>query len=187
VSVAAVNDAPTGTVTIIGNPVQNQTLTASNTLADVEGFSPIGANWEIGYEWLANGMTIAYGPTFMLGQAQVGKAISVRAGYMDSGNTREQVVSAAVVIVNVNEAPTGGVGILRAGWEITAASLVRKGDVLSATHNLADMDGMGPVSYQWLANGVVIAGATAVSLTMTQALLGKSLSVKASYIDGSGR
>ncbi|MBK7003297.1 MAG: hypothetical protein IPH35_26275 [Rhodoferax sp.] len=33
----AVNDAPSGTVTITGTAAQNQTLTASNTLADVDG------------------------------------------------------------------------------------------------------------------------------------------------------
>jgi hypothetical protein len=39
-AVSAVNDAPTGTVTISGTATQGQTLTASHTLADIDGLGP---------------------------------------------------------------------------------------------------------------------------------------------------
>src|SRR3989338_7950106 len=51
-AVVNVNDVPTGSVTINGTAAQNQTLTATNTLADIDG---LGA---IGYQWQANGSNI---------------------------------------------------------------------------------------------------------------------------------
>jgi hypothetical protein len=79
----AVNDAPTGAVVITGTPTQNQTLTASNTLADVDGLGTIT------YQWRAAGVVIAgaTSSTLVLGAAQVGKVISVSASYTDGGGT----------------------------------------------------------------------------------------------------
>ncbi|MFM6400330.1 MAG: hypothetical protein ACKPFF_26940, partial [Planktothrix sp.] len=41
-----VNDAPTGTVNITGTATQNQTLTATNTLADVDGLGTLNYQWQ---------------------------------------------------------------------------------------------------------------------------------------------
>jgi Ca2+-binding RTX toxin-like protein len=59
---------------------------------------------------------------------------------------------------------------------------------LRATNNLSDADGIpssgdGAIRYQWLADGVVISGANADALTLGQALVGKAISVRASYTD----
>ncbi|MGP5019964.1 hypothetical protein ACTXK7_20490, partial [Vreelandella alkaliphila] len=105
-SVANVNDAPTGDVIITGDAVEDQTLTASNTLADEDG---LGA---VTYQWLRDGtgITDATGETYTLTQADVGAAISVRASYTDDQGTAEAVTSAATEsVANVNDAPTGGV------------------------------------------------------------------------------
>ena len=46
-AVANVNDAPTGSVTIDDTtPTQDQTLTASNTLADADGLGAITYTWQ---------------------------------------------------------------------------------------------------------------------------------------------
>jgi Ca2+-binding RTX toxin-like protein len=45
---------------------------------------------------------------------------------------------------------------------------------------------MGTLSYQWFTEGQAIAGASQSSFTITQAQLGKALSVVASYTDGGG-
>src|SRR5437773_3883702 len=45
---------------------------------------------------------------------------------------------------------------------------------------------MGTVSYQWQANGSNIAGATGASLTLTEAQVGQTITVVASYTDGHG-
>jgi len=42
------------------------------------------------------------------------------------------------------------------------------------------------VQYQWYADGVLIEGATAASLSLTELHGNKKISVKASYIDGFG-
>ncbi len=45
---------------------------------------------------------------------------------------------------------------------------------------------MGPVSYQWLADGVEIEGATGDRLRLTEELVGQSIAVVARYTDGQG-
>ncbi len=92
------NTVPTGSVTISGTIAQGQILTATNTLADVDGLGTVS------YQWLADGEAIsgATASTFTLGQAQVGKTISVTASYTDSLGTFERVSSAATSTVLSN-------------------------------------------------------------------------------------
>ena len=91
VSVTEVNDLPTGIVKITGTPTQNQILTASNTLADVDGLGTIV------YQWQANGVSIvgANKPTYTLGQTEVGKTVTVKASYTDGYGHNESVLSPA--------------------------------------------------------------------------------------------
>ena len=91
----AVNDAPTGTVSITGTAAQDQTLTAGNTLADVDGLGTIG------YQWKAGGVAIvgATTSTLVLAAAQVGKSISVTASFTDGRGTAESASSAATASV----------------------------------------------------------------------------------------
>ena len=109
VSVANLNDAPTGTVTISGTLTQGQLLTAANTLVDADG---LGA---ITYTWYASGTVnpIGTGNTFTLLQAQVGKTISVVASYTDSQGTAEVVSSSATSLVSApaNQTLTGTANI----------------------------------------------------------------------------
>ena len=56
------------------------------------------------------------------------------------------------------------------------------GETLTATVN--DDDGVpANVQYQWLANGVAIAGATGSSYQLTAAEAGKTITVRATYTD----
>ncbi len=91
-SVANVNDAPTGSVSIAGTATQGQTLTASNTLADPDGLGTIS------YQWQSDGAAIsgATSATFTLTQAQVGHAVTVVASYTDGFSHAETVASASV-------------------------------------------------------------------------------------------
>ena len=77
----------------------------------------------------------------------------------------------------VNHAHTGSVGIDGAPMQ---------GQTLTATNTLTDADGMGTVSYQWLADGAAIGGGTGSTFTVAQAQVGKAISVAASYTDGHG-
>jgi hypothetical protein len=75
----------------LGLATQGQTLTASNTLADVDGLGSIS------YQWQADGIDIASATsnTFKLGATQVGKAITVVASYTDQLGAPETKISSA--------------------------------------------------------------------------------------------
>jgi hypothetical protein len=169
-----VNSSPTGSVTISGTPTQGQILTAANTLADVDGMGTVS------YQWRADGTNIsgATSTTFTLTQAQVGKAITVVGSYTDGFSTAESIASSATAAVaNVNDSPTGSV---------TISGTPTQGQILTAANTLADVDGMGTVSYQWRADGTNISGATSSTFTLTNAQVGKTISVVASYTDTLG-
>ncbi|MDP3512204.1 MAG: calcium-binding protein [Sulfuritalea sp.] len=174
VAVANVNDAPTGAVGVSGTATQGQTLTGSNTLADLDGLGTIS------YQWKADGIAIggATASTLVLAEAQVGKAISVSASYIDGHGTTESISSSAsTVVANINDAPTGTVGV---------GGTATQGQTLTATNTLDDLDGLGTISYQWKADGIAIGGATASTLVVAEAQVGKAISVSASYTDGHG-
>ena len=169
------NHAPTGLVTIAGTATQNQQLTASNTLADVDGLGTIS------YQWYAAGTPIAgaTASTLTLAEAQVGKAITVHANYTDGHGTAESVSSGSTAaVINVNDAPTGAVTI--------GGTATQYHQLDAVTSTLADADGLGIFSYQWYADHTAIAGATAGSLTLAAAQLGKVVTVAVNYTDGHG-
>ncbi len=172
--------APAGQVLITGSAAQGQTLVASNNLVDPDGSLSV-----LFYQWKANGVAIAgaTGSSFTLGQAQAGKAITVAAVYQDGKSAFGYVTSGATATVaNLNDQPTG---------EITISGQAEQGRTLTASHTLADLDGIpssgaNAIRYQWSADGVAIDAATGSSLKLSAALAGKSLSVSASYTDNAG-
>ncbi len=167
---SAPNSPPAGSVTISGTAQQEQTLTAANTLTDTDGLG------EISYQWLNEGAAIsgATTSTYRLTQADVGKEISVKASYIDGLSILQQMTSSGVVATNTNDVPTG---------TVTITGTARETLTLTATNTLADADGLGTISYQWLSDGSVITGATASDYKLTPAEVAKAISVKASYID----
>jgi uncharacterized delta-60 repeat protein len=171
VLITSLNDSPTGGVTTAGTPTQGETLTAANTLADVEGLGTIT------YQWKANGIDIggATGATYVLTQAEVGKAITVLASYIDGESTAESVLSATTsAVANINDAPTGAV---------TIAGTAVHGQTLTASNTLADADGIGTITYQWMADGADIVGGTGTTYALTLADVGKAITVTAGYTD----
>jgi hypothetical protein len=173
------SDAPAGNVTLTGVATQGQTLTAANTLADLDGIPTTGTG-AIVYQWLADSVAIgsATSSTLVLTQAHVGKAISVKTSYTDLFGAAESVTSSATTVVaNVNDATTGNV---------TLSGVATQGQTLTAANTLADVDGLGIVSYQWSAGGVAIGGATTNTFVITPTQAGKAITVTASYTDGQG-
>ena len=173
-NVVNVNEKPTGSAIITGTATQNQTLTASNTLADTNG---LGA---ITYQWLRDGNVIsnATQSTYSLTQTDVGKKISVKANYVDGFGTIESVSSTSTdTVANVNDTPMGSV-------IITGTAI--QNQILTASNTLADADGLGAVTYQWLRDGAVITNSTQSTYSLTQADVGKKVSVKANYVDDFG-
>ena len=160
--VVNVNDAPIGSVTISGAAVEDQILTAANTLSDED---VVG---EVSYTW-SNGDT---GTTTTLGQSDVGNAITVTASYTDGQGTRESVTSEATGgVVNVNDAPSGSV---------TISGTAVEDQILTAANTLSDGDVVGEVSYTW-SNGD-----TGTTTTLGQSDVGNAITVTASYTDGQG-
>ncbi len=168
------NHLPTGTVSITTTqPKQGDTLSAKNTLADADGLGTFS------YQWFADDTAIAdaTATTYVLTQADVNKAFSVKISYTDGSGSLESVSSSATAAVsNVNDLPVGTVSI---------AGSTQQGQALTASQNITDADGFdsNAISYQWLANGVAINSATNKSYVLTAADVNKAMTVTARYTD----
>jgi Ca2+-binding RTX toxin-like protein len=90
------NTLPTGSVSIAGAAFRGYTLTASNTLADADGLGTIS------YQWQADGIDIAgaTGSTYVPTQTDIGKSVSVVAGYVDARGAVESVASNGVRVAS---------------------------------------------------------------------------------------
>ncbi|MFZ2724677.1 MAG: hypothetical protein WAX77_00310 [Methylococcaceae bacterium] len=103
----------------------------------------------------------------------------------DDGNTVAQGTGGALTatglttvnITAVNDTPTGSV---------TISGTAVQGQSLQVSNTLADADGLGTISYQWLADGVAISGATDAVYTLSEADASKTLTVTANYTDAGG-
>lgn len=167
------NYLPEGTVTITGTAAEDETLTATNNLTDVDG---IGA---ITYQWLrgSNEIDGANSDTYTLGQIDVGELITVQARYTDGLGTEENPSSAPTAqVANVNDPVVGTLALYGA---------LRVGELLTPLANLSDDDGIGQVYYVWYRDGVAINAPTTVNTyRLTEADIGKQISVELSYTDG---
>lgn len=170
--IANVNDAPGGGVNISGSPAEGSTLTANHTLTDDDGLGTVG------YQWQRNGVNIsgATGATYVLAPIDSGQMVRVVASYTDAQGTSESVNSAAVgPITNSNNSPTG---------TVTISGILAEDQTLTAANTLADLDGLGPITYQWQRGGADITGATSTTYSLTDADVGQLINVVASYTDG---
>ena len=168
-----VNANPGGGVSISGTPIQNATLTASHTLVDADGLGTVT------YKWLdGSNNPLGTGNSYTLKPTDVDHNIRAEASYVDGEGSTQTVASAPTSpIVNVNDAPTGTVNI---------GGTAEQGQTLSVTNTLADLDGLGTLSYQWLADGNAITGATGNTFLLGSAQVGKLITVSAGYTDARG-
>ncbi len=172
------NTAATGLPTITGTPQVEQTLTASTSdISDEDGLT----NVSYSYQWIAGGTDIAgaTGSSYTLTSSEQGQAIQVRVTFTDDADDEETLTSAATAAVSAkaNTAPTG---------LPTIDGTAQVGETLTAsTSAIADADGLTNVSYsyQWLAGGNDIAGATGSSYTLTSSEQGKAIQVRVTFTD----
>lgn len=137
-TIANVNDAPTGTVTISGTAAEDAVLTASNTLADEDGLGTVS------YQWLRDGQAIggATGSTYTQAQADVGHVISVSASYTDGQGGSESVTSDPTgTVANVEDEATGTLGVTGSAQE--------GGSLAASLTGVLDEDGATSTSYHW--------------------------------------
>ncbi len=177
-TVANVNDAPTGAVTISGTATQGQTLTANTSgIADADGLGSFSYQWHRD-DTDINGATAS---TYVLVQADVGAAITVTVSWTDDGGAEESLTSAATAAVtNANDAPTGAV---------TISGTATQGETLTAvTSTIADPDGPATLtfSYQWKRGGTAINGATGATYVLAQTDVGATITVTVSWTDDGG-
>lgn len=177
--IVSLNSQPTGQVTISGTPVRSQVLTANNTLADADG---LGA---LGYQWLADGKAIAgaTGKTYQLTANDVGKAMAVMVSYVDGNGTAESVTSApskTVTLPTTPSTPSGPAGTVAINGKAA------QNQALTAVLSLAGTDTPDKITYQWYADGVAVGGATGSALLLTEATVGKRMTVTASYVNSQG-
>ncbi len=177
----AANTPATGLPTISGTAQAGQTLTVdTSSIADEDGLDKA----EFTYQWAADGVDIADATdsAYTLVDADEGKAISVAVSFTDDAGNEESLTSTATnaVAPKPNTPATG---------QPTISGTAQVGETLTAdVSGIADDDGLDNVSfsYQWLADGSDIAGATASSYTLTDADEGKAISVTVSFTDDRG-
>jgi hypothetical protein len=160
-----------GVVTLDGTVSQGQTLKANVYDAD-------GVSGAIAYQWAVGGVLVSAVTTssYLLTQAEAGKTVAVAVSYKDD-NGRSETATSNVTVTKVNGLPTGAV---------TITGTATQGQTLTAANTLADLDGLGDISYQWSAAGTAITGATASTYVLTKGDMGKAITVAASYTDGQG-
>ena len=172
------NNAAAGAPTISGTPQVEQTLTAdTSSITDENGLT----NVSYSYQWIAGGSDIAgaTGSTYTLTSSEQGQAVQVRVTFTDDAGNEETLTSEATAAVAAapNREATG---------QPTIGGTPQVEETLTAdTANIADQDGLTSVSYsyQWIAGGSDIDGATGSTYTLTASEQGKTIQVRVTFTD----
>ncbi|WP_429534836.1 cadherin-like domain-containing protein, partial [Pseudomonas silensiensis] len=184
VDVTAVNDVPTvsGPVTLpAGAEDQSYTLTAADLLAHA---SDVDAGDALSVQSVsvapADGSLTDNGNGSWTFTPALNRNGTVNFAVVITDGIATVSTAASLNLAPVNDAPTGNV---------TLSGTALEGQTLTASHSLADADGLGVVGFQWQtstdgANWSNLAGATAASLVLGSTLIGLQVRVLASYIDG---
>ena len=173
------NEPATGTPAVSGTVRPGWTVTANTDgISDSHGLT----RPRYRYQWLADGVAItgATSKTYTLAAAQQGKRISVRVTFTDDGGFAETSTSPQTEAALGGSPPEGAP-------DITGRS--RVGDTLTAiTGRISDADGVkrSTLTYQWLADGVAITGATSRTYTLAAAQEEKRISVRVTFEDDGG-
>ena len=110
----------------------------------------------------------------------MGKTITVEVTHTDAQGTEEPAIASSptTAVANVNDPTTGSV---------TIDGTPTEGQTLTAnTSALTDEDGIGTFAYQWKADTDNISGATSGTYTLTQAEVGKTITVEVIHTDAYG-
>ena len=179
------NSPATGVPTVTGTAQVGEVLTADTSgIADADGLT----NVYYSYQWIRNdGSTEtdiqdATGSIYTLVDADEGQTIKVKVSFTDDAGNEETLTSTATgsVAARPNTSATG---------RPTISGTARVGDTLTAdTTGIADADGLTNVSYsyQWVAGGTDLGGATGSTYTLTASEQGQTIQVRVSFTDDAG-
>ena len=181
------NTPATGAPAVSGAVQVGGTLTADTSdITDEDGLSNPGYT----YQWVrndANGDTdieSATNATYVLADADLGKAIRVRANFTDDAGNEEILHSAATAAVAAappSNSPATGAP--------TISGTAQVGETLTAdTTGISDADGLdnADFDYQWLAGDTAISGAISSTYTLVAADEGRAIKVEVSFTDDGG-
>lgn len=178
VNAAATNTPATGQPAVIGIPQEGRTLTANTSgIVDPDGFGTFSYQWQRGTVDIPGATGVAYTVTV----ADVGSTIRVVVSYTDGLGFAESVVSASTATVTAQGAnnPATGLPIV--------VGTAQEGHTLSVdTNSIADVDGLGGLSYQWQRGTTDIPGATNATYVLGSADVDATLRVIVSFTDGQG-
>ena len=176
------NSPASGAPSISGTAQVGETLTADTaTIADADGLT----NVSYSYQWVANDgtadtdITGSTDSTYTLVDADEGSTIRVRVSFTDDAGNEETLTSAATATVDAapNSPATGAP---------TITGTAQVGEPLTADiSGIADADGLdnATFTYQWVAGGSDIAGATGSSHTLASSEQGQAMQVRVSFTD----
>lgn len=171
-----------GSPEISGAFIEDQTLTAlSGSIIDNNGFAAAAISWK----WQRSSdnaiwtdIAGATSGSYQLGDNDVNQYVRVLASFIDGAGYFEQRLSASSgKIANVNDSPQGSVAI---------GGNAAVGQVLTATHNLTDADGLGTISFKWFASGSAVLLGQGTTYQVNEKDTGSSIYVRAEYTDGYG-
>ena len=174
----AENTPATGQPTIGGTPQVEETLTVdTSAIADEDGLDDVSYS----YQWISGGTDIdgATGSNHLLTSSEQGQTIRVRVTFTDDANNEETLTSAATGVVAAKpNSPATGAPTIGGTPQVDQTLTVD-------TPNIADQDGLTNVSYsyQWMAGGSDIDGATGSSYTLKDVQKGQTIQVRVSFRD----
>ena len=174
----AFNLSATGAPTISGTPQVNETLTADTSLIDDgNGLN----NVTFYYQWTVGGSNIdgATSSSYTLTSDEEGQTIQVQVSFTDDDGFSETAtsVATAAVAAKPNTPATGAP---------TISGTAQVGETLTAdTSGISDDDGLSNIiySYQWIAGGTDIDGATGASFTLTISQQGETIQARVTFTD----
>ena len=172
------NTPATGAPAISGTPQVGETLTADTSgIDDADGLVDVTYS----YQWTAGGSDIdgATGSSHTLTSSEEGQTVQVRVTFTDDAGNDETLTSAATgeVEARPNYPATGAPAI---------SGTPQVGETLTAsTSDIDDSDGLTNVSYsyQWIAGGADISGATNSTYTPADSDVGKAIQVLVTFED----
>ena len=183
VSINDINDAPT-----VANAISDQTIAEDSALSfqfasDV--FVDVDAGDSLTYTAaLSNDAALPSWLSFdALARTFSGTPANADVGSVDvkvtatDGSAASVSDTFALAVTNTNDAPTGNVAF--------SGNLVQWQTLISSI-TLADDDGIGAFSFQWVSDGNDITSATNASYTLTREEVDKSISLYVTYLDAFG-